>query len=122
MKICIIDDNNDILKLLETVLEATGNDVITTNNGKDGLAIILSEKFDLIFLDITMPNFSGIDVVRHLDQIGNLRDNHILFLTAAEISGFVVQEWLDKGVVGCIRKPVEMTDIFEYVNEVRPAL
>ena len=121
MKICIIDDNLEILDLLKNILDATGNDVFTADNGKDGLSLILSENFDLIVLDITMPDFSGIDVVRYLDINGKLRENHILFLTAAAVPDFVVQEWLDKGVNACLKKPVEFDVIFEHVTEARPA-
>ena len=119
MRVCIIDDNNDILELLENILIATGNEVSVANNGKEGLSLILNEKFDLIILDITMPDFSGIDVVRYLDINEKLRKNHIIFLTAAEVSESVLKEWFDKGVKTCIKKPVEFQDFFEYVNEVR---
>ena len=68
MKIGVIDDNNDIRELLKSVLIATGNEVLTADNGKDGLSLILSENLDLILLDVTMPEFSGIDIVRYLQQ------------------------------------------------------
>jgi CheY-like chemotaxis protein len=104
---------------LKNILEVTGNEVLTTDNGKDRLFLILSEKFDLILLDITMPEFSGIDIVRYLDDQNKLKDNCILFLTVASIPDSDLQEWIDKGVKTCLRKPVEMADIFEHINEVR---
>ena len=119
MKVCIIDDNNDILELLKNILIATGNEVSTANNGKDGLSLVLSEKYDLVILDITMPNFSGIDVFRHLDRNDKLKSNHIIFLTAATVSDSILQEWYDKGVKICLRKPVEFEDFFEHINEAR---
>ena len=119
MKVCVIDDNHDILELLKNILEVTGNDVFTADNGKDGLALLLTEKFNLILLDITMPGFSGIDVVKSLDNRGKLKDNHILFLTASSIPDSDLQEWIDKGVKTCLRKPVELEEIFEHINEVR---
>jgi two-component system alkaline phosphatase synthesis response regulator PhoP len=88
MKICIIDDNLEILELLKNVLEATGNEVFTSDNGKKCLSLILSEKFELVLLDITMSEFSGIDIVRYLDSIGKLRDTIVLFLTAAAILNY----------------------------------
>jgi CheY-like chemotaxis protein len=100
---------------LGNVLEVTGNEVFTEDNGKDGLSLILSEKFDLILLDITMPEFSGIDIVRYLDSHEKLRENNILFLTADSIPDSVLQEWIDKGVKICLRKPVEVKVIFEHV-------
>lgn len=117
MKICVIDDNVEILELLKNVLEATGNEVSTADNGKDGLSLILSEKFELTILDITMPEFSGIDVVRYLDGQEKLRDQNILFLTAASVQDSEIQKWLDKGVKTCLKKPADMDELFEQVME-----
>ena len=119
MKICVIDDNNDVLELLQNVLDATGNDVLTADNGKDGLSLILSEKFDLILLDVTMPDFSGIDIVKYLSNHKKLTDSNILFLTASSISDSELQIWVDKGVKTWLRKPVEFDDLFEHVMEAR---
>lgn len=119
MKICVIDDNPDILELLKNILEVTENEVSCADSGKEGLSLILSEEFDLILLDITMPEFSGIDIVRYLDGHDKLKDHYILFLTAASIPDSDLQEWIDKGVKTCLRKPLEMSDIFEHINEAR---
>ena len=119
MKICIIDDNEEILELLKNVLTATGNDVVTINNGKDGLSSILSEKFDLIFLDITMPEFSGFDIVTYLHNNQKLEGNYIVFLTAASVSDSKLSEWYELGVKTCIRKPFEFDELFEQVMEAK---
>lgn len=118
MKICIIDDNVEILELFKNILEATGNEVFTADNGRDGLSLILSEKFKLVILDITMPEFSGIDIVRYLDSHEKLREQNILFLTAASIQDSEIQKWLDKGVKVCLKKPADMDELFEQVMEV----
>ena len=88
------DEYIHILELLKNILIATGNEVLTADNGKDGLSLILSERFDLIILDITMPEFSGIDIVRYLNNNERLDENNILFLTAASIPDSELQEWL----------------------------
>jgi len=118
MKVCVIDDNVEILELLKNVLETTGNEVITSDNGRDGLSLILSEKFELVILDITMPEFSGFDIVRYLDDNEKLRENNILFLTAASIPDSELQKWIDKGVKSCMKKPIEFDDLFEFIMEV----
>ena len=121
MKICIIDDNVEILELLKNILEATGNEVFTVDNGRDGLSVILSEKFKLVILDITMPEFSGIDIVRYLDGHEKLKDQNILFLTAASVQDSEIQQWLDKGVKACLKKPADMDKLFEQVMKVEMA-
>lgn len=65
-----------------------------------------------------MPEFSGIDIIRHLDDHEKLRDNTILFLTVASIDDLELQKWLDKGVKLRLNKPLEFNDLFERLMEV----
>ncbi len=54
MKILIIGDNNDVLRLLEVLMNSTGQDVDVVSNGIQGLGLILNNQYDLILLDITI--------------------------------------------------------------------
>jgi hypothetical protein len=56
-----------------------------------------------------MPEFSGIDIVRYLDNNGKLRDNTILFLTAATILDFELQKGVEKGVKICLKNQWNLT-------------
>ena len=78
MKILIVDDNQDILDLLKSLLESGGYDPITIASGKEGLDLILKEKFDIILLDITIPDFSGFDIVQSLKDSGDLEKNSVI--------------------------------------------
>ena len=118
MKILIIDDNKDILQLLEFLLNSTGQEVVTIDNGKKGLDLILNNEYDLILLDLTMPEFSGFSVVEKLIESEKLKKNKILFFTAASVSDKELKKWYDFGIKGCIRKPVEPNDLFEKINEI----
>ena len=66
----IIDDTKNIRLLLAKCLELEGWEVTAAQNGKEGLDIICSESFDLIFLDIKLPEISGTEVLRQLRGIG----------------------------------------------------
>jgi DNA-binding response OmpR family regulator len=63
LRILVIDDNEEITEVLSVYCESRGIECITINDGKKGLKTILEEQFDLILLDLAMPEFSGIDVV-----------------------------------------------------------
>lgn len=119
MKICVIDDDVEILELLKNVLDATGNEVFIVDNGNDWLSLILSDKFELTILDIIMSEFSGIDIVGYLDSNGKLKDHPILFLTAVPIPDSELQKWISKGVNFCMKKPLVFNDLFEHMMEVR---
>ena len=119
MKILIIDDNNDVLRLLEVLMNSTGQDVDVVNNGVKGLEMILNNQYDLVLLDITMPEFSGFSVVDKLVAEDKLVKNKILFFTAASVTDTELEKWYKLGVKGCLRKPVDPSTLFEKMNEVR---
>ncbi len=119
MKILIIDDNNDILQLLEVLMSSTGQDVDVISNGIQGLEMIQNNEYDLVLLDITMPEFSGFSVVSKLAEVEKLKKNKILFFTAASVEDSELDKWYKLGVKGCLRKPVDPNTIFEKINEVR---
>ena len=83
MKVLVVDDNPDILELLQSLLAMGGYDPIIISSGKEGLKLILKEKFDIVLLDITMPTFSGFDIVQSLKDSGDLEKNIIILFTAS---------------------------------------
>jgi DNA-binding response OmpR family regulator len=64
--ILVAEDEPHILLLIQRKLEAAGYSVITTMNGNDALAIALSEKPDLLLLDIMLPGREGLEVCREV--------------------------------------------------------
>ncbi len=119
-KIMLIDDNDDIVQLLRTLLESVGYEVTTSLSGKEGLDLIVKGNFDLVLLDITMPDFSGFDVVTSLQNSNDLEKNNIIFFTAADVPESEIEKWMKLGIKGCLKKPIEPATLFEKINEVEP--
>src|SRR5215831_8614759 len=84
MKLLVIDDSHDITDLFVKVLTTVGHEVVATDNGKDGLELLNRQKFDAVFLDIAMPNFSGLDVIENLLKNKKLEDNPVVLETLFE--------------------------------------
>jgi len=118
VKVLVVDDNEDILELLKSLLEMGGYDPIIIASGKEGLNLILKEKFDIVLLDITMPEFSGFDIVQSLKDSGDLENNIIILFTAAAISDVEIEKWMNLGVKGFLRKPFNPEKLFETINKV----
>jgi two-component system, OmpR family, response regulator len=117
MKFLVIDDSQDITDLFVKVLNTIGHEVIATDNGKDGLDIMNKQKFDAVFLDIAMPDFSGLDVIDNLLQNGKIYDSAIVLFTASSITDDEVNDLIKKGVHSCIRKPVRIETLLEKTDE-----
>jgi len=79
-RILIIEDEPDLLRGLELNIKAEGYDVLTASRGEDGFARALTEKPDLVLLDIMLPGMSGLDVCRELRKKGF--EAPIIILTA----------------------------------------
>ncbi len=80
MKILVVDDEKNILKLYKAELEDEGYTVVTANSGREALEIYEQEKPDIITLDIMMPEMDGIQVLRQIKQ--KMPEIPIIMLTA----------------------------------------
>ena len=118
MKILVIDDSPDITDLLVKILSTMGHEVISSDNGREGLEIIDRGSFDLVFLDIAMPDFSGLDVIDSLEKEGKIRKNTIVLFTASSITDTEVSELVKRGVHSCLRKPVQIDNLFGKLQEI----
>ncbi|MCS7286819.1 MAG: response regulator [Anaerolineae bacterium] len=81
-KILVIEDEKDILELVEISLQLGGFEVAKAIDGLEGLEKAISEKPDLILLDIKLPKLSGYDVCKKLKEIPITKDIPVVFLTA----------------------------------------
>ncbi len=122
MKLLIIDDTNDITDLFAKVLGTLGHEIVTSDNGIEGLDLIMKQKFDAILLDIAMPDFTGLDVIDKLIETDKIRDSLIVLLTASSITDAEVKKLVKKGVHSCLRKPVKIEILLEKMDELNVAI
>ena len=77
-KILIVDDEATFRKLAQSRLEAGGHEVITANNGFEGLEKAENEKPDLIILDVLMPMMDGYTMLREVRKNEEIKDIPII--------------------------------------------
>lgn len=80
-KILILDDEADVRTYLATLLQDNGYQAITANDGQEGFEKLKSERPDLVTLDITMPEKSGIRFYRDLRDDPELADIPVVVVT-----------------------------------------
>jgi two-component system alkaline phosphatase synthesis response regulator PhoP len=80
-KIMFVDDDEKILHVVRRMLESKGHEVMTTENGKECLEILKSDKPDLILMDVMMPEMDGWEVVREIRKDESNKDIVISMLT-----------------------------------------
>ena len=119
MKVLAIDDNEDITTLLEMVFTGKGHEFAKSNNGREGLEMILAQKYDIILLDMAMPQYTGTEVINELKKAGKLKDQKIIIFTASSATESELNMILEnEGVCRCVKKPVKTKQLLEIVEEV----
>jgi two-component system alkaline phosphatase synthesis response regulator PhoP len=102
--ILVVDDEEDILRLVEYHLSKEGYRVLRAMTGEDGLATARSETPDLIILDLMLPGLDGLDVCRILKRDSATSDIPIIMLTAKSEDADVVAG-LEMGADDYVVKP-----------------
>jgi len=116
LKILGIDDNQDLLDLCNVALSSEGHEYTAMDNGKEGLQAIKDKKFDLVLLDLSMPDFSGEDILDALVKEGIMDKQKIIVFSAysnTEKNGPL----LEKGVHSIIKKPVDIDGLIETIKK-----
>ena len=81
VKICLIDDDQNILASLSLALKSEKFDVETYSDGISGLEALKNNNFDIAILDIKMPRLDGLEV---LQKLRNMSDIPVIFLTSKD--------------------------------------
>lgn len=87
--ILVVDDDQDIRKLVEKILVNQGHKVSQAEDGETGLGFAIVKKPDLIILDLNLPKMDGFEVCRRLKTDKATREIPVIMLTAAH------PEWED---------------------------
>ncbi len=115
--ILVVDDEQDILDLLEYNLIKQGYEVLTSNNGRDGIQLTKKHRPSLILLDIMMPKMDGHEVCRNLKQDNDLKDIPVIFLTARSDEQSEVRG-LDEGADDYLAKPISISKLMSRIKAV----
>lgn len=109
-RILYIEDNPDNRTLVQRVLNAEGYDVVTANDGNEGLERAAAERPLLILVDINMPDIDGYTVTAKLRQLAHLKHVPIIALTANVMKGDR-EKTLAAGCDGYIQKPIDVDQL-----------
>ena len=112
-KILIVEDEARIARVISLELKHEGYAVEIAGNGKDAINLALAEDWDLILLDVMLPEMSGFEVLRRL----RMQDEQtpVILLTARN-SVFDKVNGLDHGANDYITKPFEMEELLARIR------
>ena len=116
-KILIIDDEEDIQKLLKIRLEQESFIVTTADDGKKGAEAAELEAPDLILLDIMMPNVDGYSCLKEIRRIQKTKDIPVVMLSGKEEEK-VRDLFAFQKISGYIEKPFELDNLVAKIREI----
>ena len=116
--ILVVDDTVMNLLVFTSLLKSTQVKIDTAENGDDGIALALRNRYDIIFLDHMMPHKDGIETLKELKAApGNPNhDTPMICLTANAISG-AREKYLEAGFTDYLTKPIESAKLEEMICE-----
>lgn len=117
--ILVVDDEPDARDFFATVLEDNGFEVQTANNGTEAIQSLEESPPDLVTLDITMPEKSGVAVYRRLREDERFQDIPVIIITGVsdDFKQFISTRRQVPPPDGYISKPVEAHDLVAKVEE-----
>ena len=118
LNVLIIDDNEQITKMISTFLDMSNHDCTVVNDGKDGLELIKTKQYDSIILDLAMPEFDGFEILDTLQKEDPSQISKIIILTASSIPIETVKKFKELGVSSCLQKPVDIDQLLSKITSV----
>ncbi len=117
LKILYVEDNPASLELMEMILNPMpGTTLLSAGTGELGIEIALSERPDLIFLDINLPGMDGVAVVRELRSREQTRDTPIIALSASAMVPDIARAKA-AGFTDYLTKPIKIAQVVAAIEQ-----
>lgn len=118
-KIIVIDDDRDLVTYLTTLLEDNGYATIPAYDGQEGIDKTRAELPDLILLDITMPEKSGVKFYREVRDDADLKAIPVIMVTGViqEFKHFISSRRQVPPPDGYISKPVDKDELLDTISK-----
>ena len=91
-------------------------DCKVANDGRNGLEMIRKGSFDVVLLDLAMPDFTGYDIINELEKKNILKDQKIIVLTATSLDEDSIHKLKKRGIYSVQNKPMHVSTLIEVMS------
>ena len=113
-EILIVEDEDDIRKLMKSFLEKKGFDITLAEDGSSAVEILQNKNFDLLIVDVLLPGEHGLDLIK---MKGHNFITPIILISGIYNEDEIAEMMKDPNVKFFIKKPFDLNDFYEKVNE-----
>ncbi len=117
LKLLIVDDSETVREILRKFFEDYAFEVVTCNNGLSGIKQAIEQKPDIIFLDIFMPNFNGIEMLKVIKTLEETKSIPVIVITANNDKINVLAS-VEAGAEKVIAKPLSKNNIVKAIESI----
>lgn len=118
ISILLVDDEPANILLLSKILSLNGyTNVTTTIESRDAAVLHKEHNYELILLDINMPELNGYEVLEQLQSLDNFPTTKVI-ATSGDVSLDDIDKALDAGFDSYLTKPMKINDIMNVINKV----
>ena len=119
LKILLVEDSLVNQKLAQALLRKYGHAVTVAHNGREALAAVIAEPFDLVLMDVQMPEMDGLEATATIRAREQQSGAHIpIIAMTAHAMDSDRQRCLEAGMDGYVSKPIRVTRLFETIASV----
>jgi CheY-like chemotaxis protein len=112
--VLVVDDDPSVRKVVERIIRSGGHEPLGASSGRDALALLESNSFDLIVTDINMPDMDGIELILAVRELGHATPTIAISGGGLVDADSLLQDAQILGAVEIVNKPfgvVEMRDV-----------
>jgi twitching motility two-component system response regulator PilG len=111
----VVEDDPRCIRLMELILGSRGYQTVVAKNGEQALALIEARRFDLVVLDLMLPQVDGFEVLRHIREDPELADVPIV-ITSATADPTSKQGAADLGADAYVTKPFRKAELLDTIE------
>ena len=120
MRVLIVEDSPLVRKMYGLVFNKRDHDLVTAEDGRRGLEVLTAapHPFDLVLLDLRMPDMDGVEFIHAVRRIARLRDIPIVLTTVEPDGSPLLDEAVGLGVAAVVKKPWKPAELRAVVQSV----
>ena len=117
LQVLVVDDEEPMLQIIREALEGYGYRVDTVTNCRDALAQVRNESYELVILDLLLPDMNGFVLSQEITRVRPRLKDRILFISAVLFGRNTVDHLSAMGA-GFLSKPFETNSLIQAVNRI----
>lgn len=117
LAILVAEDNEINQTIIEAMLTRMGHTVSFANNGAEAVEAVKSTDFDLVFMDVRMPELSGPDATRRIRQLPGPKSMIPVIALTADVIEDNLSTYFEAGMNDCVAKPIVHEQVVEAINK-----